>query len=56
MSNLSKKIMVCIGIEELEKIDNILKNKIYKYNGRSHFIRCAIMRLIEIENKIESRT
>ena len=50
-----KNLNVCISMrifdQQIDKIDKIVYENPEKYLDRSHFIRCAIMQLINKEKK-----
>lgn len=51
MDWLDVKVTLNLNNQEIKRIDRIRNNKPYKYESRSHFIRCATMKLLQKEEK-----
>lgn len=46
---LHEQIAIRLRKEEIKKIDSIIRKNKYKYDSRSHFIRCAIIKALREE-------
>lgn len=52
MAFLNKKICIRMNSESEKALKSILERLPYKYNNKSHIIRCAI---IELSNKLKDK-
>jgi len=50
----SKRLSFRIRSDEIKQVKQILKSNRYKYFNESHFIRCAVLKLIN-EEKNEAK-